>query len=111
MKTKPEGFWFFRKGEFDDDKYVGDLGERIPQLYARLGYVDMRVLEDTLIVDRSAARASCRSRSRRGRSIAWAASRSPAIARFDTELLDGLYPFEGNSGPTFTQRVKGLDPP
>jgi hypothetical protein len=22
MKTKPEGFWWFRKGEFDEDKYV-----------------------------------------------------------------------------------------
>ena len=35
MKTKPEGFWWFRKGEFDEDEYVGDLGERIPGLFRR----------------------------------------------------------------------------
>lgn len=51
MQTKPEGFFFWRKGEFDDDKFAGDLGERIPQLYARLGHIDARVLEDTLVVD------------------------------------------------------------
>ncbi|MCU0615670.1 MAG: outer membrane protein assembly factor BamA [Gemmatimonadaceae bacterium] len=51
MQTKPEGFFFWRKGEFNDDKFAGDLGERIPQLYARLGHIDARVLEDTLIVD------------------------------------------------------------
>jgi outer membrane protein insertion porin family len=52
MKTKPEGFLWFRKGEFDEDKYVGDLGERIPALFSRLGHVDMRIAKDTLIVDR-----------------------------------------------------------
>ena len=35
MKTKPEGFLWFRKGEFDEDKYAADLGERIPELYGR----------------------------------------------------------------------------
>lgn len=51
MKTKPEGFFFFRKGEYDEEKFAGDLGERIPKLYARLGHIDARILEDTLIVD------------------------------------------------------------
>ena len=35
MKTKPEGFLWLRKGEFDDESTQGDLGERIPALYAR----------------------------------------------------------------------------
>src|SRR5688572_5453616 len=37
MKTKPEGFLWWRKGEFDDDKYQSDLTERIPGLYASRG--------------------------------------------------------------------------
>src|SRR5688572_28178074 len=51
MKTRPEGFWWFRRGEFDDDEYAGDLAERLPQLYAKNGHVDFQVTRDTLIVD------------------------------------------------------------
>jgi outer membrane protein insertion porin family len=56
MKVKPEGFLWFRKGEFDEDKYATDLGEHIPDLFASRGYVDFQLDRDTLIVDRSAAR-------------------------------------------------------
>ncbi len=31
MKTKPEGFLWFRNGEFDDDKFAADLAERLPE--------------------------------------------------------------------------------
>ena len=57
MKTKPEGFLWFRKGEFDDDKYAGDLAERIPQLYAKRGFIDFQIVKDTLIVDRERGKA------------------------------------------------------
>lgn len=53
METKPEGFWFFRKGEFDDATFAGDLTDRIPALYGNRGYIDFRILRDTLLVDRS----------------------------------------------------------
>src|SRR5205809_7899155 len=53
MDTKPEGFLFTRSGELDDAKYAQDLGEKIPQLYASRGYIDFRILKDTLIVDRA----------------------------------------------------------
>jgi outer membrane protein insertion porin family len=29
MRTKPEGFWFFRSGEISDEEYAADLAERI----------------------------------------------------------------------------------
>ncbi len=57
MKTKPEGFFWWRKGEFDDDKYAGDLSERIPALYARRGFIDFRVARDTLMIDRDRGKA------------------------------------------------------
>ena len=53
MDTKPEGFLFTRNGELDDDTYAQDLSEKIPQLYASRGYIDFRLLKDTLIVDRA----------------------------------------------------------
>jgi len=31
MKTRPEGFWWFRSGEFDDEKLREDLQERLPK--------------------------------------------------------------------------------
>src|SRR5213078_2056581 len=33
MKTRPEGFWWFRSGEFDDEKLREDLQERLPKFY------------------------------------------------------------------------------
>jgi outer membrane protein insertion porin family len=32
MQIKPEGFFWWRKGEFDDEKYAADLADRIPAL-------------------------------------------------------------------------------
>lgn len=52
MKTRPEGFFFWRKGEFNEDNYAGDLAERVPELYAKRGFIDFRVARDTLVIDR-----------------------------------------------------------
>lgn len=51
MKTKPEGFFWWRGGEFRDETFAQDLSERIPELYARRGFIDFRVARDTLVVD------------------------------------------------------------
>jgi outer membrane protein insertion porin family len=51
MKTKPEGFWWWRGGEFTDETFAADLADRIPQIYAQRGFIDFRVAHDTLIVD------------------------------------------------------------
>lgn len=53
METKPEGFWWFRDGGFDDATFAGDLTDRIPSLYASRGYIDFRLVTDTMMVDRS----------------------------------------------------------
>lgn len=52
MKTRPEGFGFWQRGEFDAEKYARDVGEKIPELFGKRGYIDFQVLKDTLIVDR-----------------------------------------------------------
>jgi outer membrane protein insertion porin family len=51
MATRPEGFWWFRKGEYDEEKVEDDLRNSIPNWYADHGHVDLRVLSDTLIAD------------------------------------------------------------
>ncbi len=108
MKTKPEGFWFFRKGEFDDDKYVGDLGERIPALFSRLGYVDMRIAKDTLIVDREKGKGLVQIGIEEGGRYKVGSFEIAGNRRFPTDELRRYYPFEGNDQATLTQRVKGL---
>jgi len=107
MKTRPEGFWWFRKGEYNDDKYVGDLGERIPALYSRLGYVDMRITRDSLIVDRDRGKGLVEIKVEEGPRYRVGSFEISGNRRFSTEELKQSYPFEGND-PTLTQRVKGL---
>jgi outer membrane protein insertion porin family len=107
MKTKPEGFLWFRKGEFDEDNYVGDLGERIPALFSRLGYVDMRIAKDTLIVDRELGKGLVQVTVEEGPRYKIGTFEIAGNRAFDTETLKRFYPFEGND-PTITQRVKGL---
>lgn len=51
MKTKPEGFWWFRSGRFDREAFEADLRTSLPEFYGDRGYIDFAVLGDTLIVD------------------------------------------------------------
>ena len=57
MNTKPEAFFWFRDGNYDDIDFQLDLEETLPDYYARAGYLDFEVLNDTLIVDPSTGKA------------------------------------------------------
>ena len=51
MDTKAEGFWWFRSGSYDDERFQGDLAGSLPALYRSRGFLDFRVVSDTLIID------------------------------------------------------------
>lgn len=51
MVTKPEGFLWFRQGNYDEDKLRKDVRENIPAFYAAHGYINAAVTGDTLEVD------------------------------------------------------------
>jgi outer membrane protein insertion porin family len=51
MSVKPEGFWWFRSGSYDQTNLVVDLQESLPRLYRSRGFLDFQVMSDTLIVD------------------------------------------------------------
>jgi len=53
MASKPEGFWWFRSGEFDEDRLDEDTRSRLPAFYASQGYIDFQVTRDTLLADTS----------------------------------------------------------
>jgi outer membrane protein insertion porin family len=107
MKTKPEGFWFFQKGEFDEEEYAGDLGERIPQLYARLGHIDARVLEDTLIVDEALGKGKVRITVEEGPKYRIGSFGITGNRAVNSETLDNLYQ-STNAGMSLRQRLFSL---
>lgn len=57
MSTKPEGFWWFRSGEYDQLDFSADLQENLPSLYRSRGFLDFEIVDDTLIVDPATGKA------------------------------------------------------
>lgn len=51
LETGTEGFFWFQSGQFRTEEYRRDLAERLPDFYAAHGYINFRMLGDTLIVD------------------------------------------------------------
>ena len=107
MKTRPEGFFWWRKGEFNEESYQGDLSERLPGLYASRGYIDFQVLQDTVVVDREQGKAYLDITVREGPQYKIGDFEIVENRRFSTEDLQRYYPFDGQ-GPTLTERVVGL---
>ncbi|MBX9927523.1 MAG: outer membrane protein assembly factor BamA [Gemmatimonadaceae bacterium] len=107
MKTRPEGFWFFRKGEFDEEKYAADLGERIPDLFQQQGFVDFQVARDTMRVDRARGKGLLEITVDEGPQYKVGAFEMGGNRRFSAEELARYYPFTKDA-PTVTQRVSSV---
>src|SRR4029077_4848386 len=100
MKTRPEGFWWFRSGEYDDEKLRSDLQEQLPKLYGDRGFVDFQVLGDTLQVDDSTGKATLVVRVSEGEPYRVGTFEIVGNRRFSTEELQQVFPFKeaGRSG-------------
>lgn len=107
MKTRPEGFWWWRKGEFDEDKLAADVGDRIPKLYEQRGFIDAQVTHDTLVVDKANGKGLVRLTVDEGPRYHVGNFEIVGNHHFTTEDLKRFYPF-GSREPSITQRVKGL---
>jgi len=57
MGTKPEGFWWFRSGAFDEARFRDDLDIGLVDLYESRGFLDFEILDDTVIVDPNTGKA------------------------------------------------------
>lgn len=104
MKTKPEGFFWWRKGGFDPEKYEGDLSERLPALYGSRGFIDFQVLRDTMIVDRERGKAFLDITVKEGPQYKIGTFEIVDNRRFSTDELKRYYPFT-DAGPTLTERA------
>jgi outer membrane protein insertion porin family len=104
MQIKPEGFWWWRKGEFDDEKYAADLAERIPSLYARRGFIDFRITKDTLLIDRDRGKALVDLSVEEGPRYKVGSFEVNGNRRFSSEEITQFYPFDKETR-TLTSRV------
>lgn len=94
MATKPEGFWWFRRGEFDDATFAGDLTDRIPALYGSRGFIDFRVLRDTLIVDRSRGKGEVQIGVQEGPRYTVGSFEVNGNKAFSSDQVRAFYPFD-----------------
>jgi len=93
MKTRPEGFWWFRKGEYDKDQVRRDVEERLPTFYGSHGYVDFRVTHDTLLVEHGNGKATLVVTVDEGRPYLVGSVNVTGNHRFSTEEVLALNPF------------------
>lgn len=57
MSVKREGFWWFSSGSFNEVEYDSDLAENVPALYRSQGFLDARVVSDTVLIDPTTGKA------------------------------------------------------
>ena len=107
MDTKPEGFFWWQKGEFDDDKFTGDLAERIPALYASRGYIDVQVTQDTMEVDRERGKALIHLRISEGPQYHIGNFEVNGGKRFSAEEIARFFPF-GRPNRSLIGLAKGV---
>lgn len=93
ISTKPEGFFWWRNGEFDADKYAEDLAKNIPALYAAHGFIDMQIVKDTLIVDRNNGKAMVKLTVSEGPRYKIGDFEVNGAKRFSNEDIARYYPF------------------
>jgi outer membrane protein insertion porin family len=107
MSTRPEGFWWWKKGELDADKYAADVSQNITSLYASKGFIDAQVLKDTLKVDRARGKALVDIAVNEGPRYRIGTFEVTGSRHFSSEDLKQFYPF-GEQPISLTGAVKGL---
>jgi outer membrane protein insertion porin family len=97
MKTRPEGFWWWRDGEYNEEQLRGDLQERLPKFYGDHGYVDFQVLGDSLVVNDSSGKATLLVRVSEGDPYRVGTVEIVGNRRFSTDQLEQFNPFPADS--------------
>jgi outer membrane protein insertion porin family len=93
MSTRPEGFWWFQKGEYDEDKLEQDVREKLPGWYANRGFVDFQVTGDSLAADSAGGKATLHLKVEEGPRYSVGAFDIEGNRRFSTDELMAYYPF------------------
>lgn len=95
MRSRPEGFWWFRRGEYSEERVEEDVRERLPAWYANRGHIDFRVLGDSLVADTTPGKAILVLRVDEGPAYKVGTFAIDGNRRFSLEELAANYPFGG----------------
>jgi outer membrane protein insertion porin family len=91
MSIKSEGFWWFRSGSFDEIRFAEDLTVKLPQLYSDRGYLDFRIVSDTVISDPNTGKSILVVEVDEGEQYRLGAFLVEGNRRFTTEQLEGYF--------------------
>jgi outer membrane protein insertion porin family len=110
MKTRPEGFFWWQKGEYSEDRVREDLEQRVPEFYGRRGFIDFRVVHDTLLVDRDNGKATLVVTVDEGRPYRVGSVTVEGNRFFSTDQVLTLDPFKGDERGGLTCLVRSCPP-
>lgn len=106
IDSKPEGFWWFRKGAYDDQTLDRDVRERLPEWYGHRGFIDFQVIKDTLIPDSTSGKATVKISVEEGKQYQVGRLEIVGNKRFSSEELTQGFPF-GTTGQAATGAALG----
>jgi len=106
MKTKPEGFFWFQRGEFSEAKLREDLDKRLPDFYGSRGFIDFRLVHDTLLVDPRNGKATLVVEVDEGRPYRVGTVSAEGNRFFSTEQVMALNPFASRGGSGLTCLIR-----
>ncbi len=98
MSTRPEGFFWFKKGEYDEQELLRDVRERLPAFYASRGYLDFQVLRDTLVVNEETGKGTLILAVEEGTKYDIGTFEIIGNREFTAEQLEVFYPFDDGEG-------------
>lgn len=91
MGTREEGFWWFRPGSFEQAQLEEDLNARLPAAYAQRGYLDFRIVGDSLIIDPTTGKATLEIHLDEGRQYRLSGFTVEGNTVFATSVLEGHF--------------------
>lgn len=108
MATKPEGFWWFRKGEYDEDRLDEDFRQNLPKWYADRGFIDFKVLGDSLVADTIPGKATLIVRVDEGQQYKLGTFEIVGNRRYSTTELRNFLPFGAGDRPDDGSALGGV---
>ncbi|UCC26893.1 MAG: outer membrane protein assembly factor BamA [Gemmatimonadales bacterium] len=91
LSTRPEGFWWFQGGGFDQEAFQSDLQTALPDLYRSRGFLDFEVLSDTLVLDPSSGKARVEIQVQEGPRYRVASLSIDGNREFEDEVLEQYF--------------------
>ena len=95
MLTKSEAFWWWRSGELRQEDYDEDLDVSLAERYGELGYLDFKVIGDSIVVDPVSGKTRLEIQVEEGKRYRVADFQIEGNTHFPTEVLAARFNLSG----------------